>query len=75
VLDKEFAVLSGLAKKAPGSFDFATEFSKTFSVGGKCPNPKVFKNLFSAAFEHGEVTITKIMGGAKRTHSTGRFAN
>jgi hypothetical protein len=76
MLDNEFAVLSALAKKAPGSFDLATEFSKTFEIGGQSPDPKIFKDLFSAAFEYGEVTIAKIRAGANpRKNDQGRYGD
>jgi hypothetical protein len=76
VSDQEFADLSRLATKAPRSFDLATEFSKTFSVDGKCPDPKTFKDLFSAAFEYGEATIAKIRAGANpRKNDQGRYGD
>jgi hypothetical protein len=75
-LDKEFHALKNLAKKPVGSFDLATEFSKTFVVGGKGPDPKAFKDLFSAAFEYGEVTIAKIRAGANpRKNDQGRYGD
>lgn len=75
-LDLEYAALSKLAAKKPGSFDLAEAFSKTFSVGGKCPDPKVFRNLFSAAFEYGDLTIAKIRAGANpRKNDAGRYGD
>jgi hypothetical protein len=75
-LDKEFDALKKLAKKTPGSFDLATEFSKTFPIGDKSPDPQAFKDLFSAAFEYGELTIAKMRNGANpRKNDPGRYGD
>ena len=75
-LDKEFADLQKLANLAPGSYDLATEFAKTFAVGGKYPDPKEFRSHFSAAMEYGETTISRIRGGANpRKNDPGRYGD
>ncbi len=64
-LDKEFGALEKVAKLTQGTLDVAAAFCKTFAVGGVCPDPKVFRQHFSAAIEYAEASIAKIRAGAK----------
>jgi hypothetical protein len=64
-VDKEFAALEKFAKLPQGTFDVAAAFCKTFGAGGVCPDPKLFRQHFSAAVEYGEASIAKIKAGAQ----------
>lgn len=64
-VNEEFTALEKFAKLPQGTFDVAAEFCKTFAAGGVSPDPKLFRQHFSAAVEYGEASITKIRAGAK----------
>ena len=64
-VDKEFTALERIAKSPQGTFDVAAELCKTFAASGVCPDPKLFRQHFSAAVEYCEASIAKIRAGAK----------
>ena len=75
-VDKEFTAQEKLAKLPQGTFDLAAEFCKTFAAGGVCPDPKLFRQHFSAAVEYDEASIAKIRAGANpRKNDRGRYAD
>jgi hypothetical protein len=65
MVDKEFTELEKLAKKPQGTADVVAMLCKTFAATGACPDPKLFRQHFSAAVEYVEASIAKIRGGAK----------
>jgi hypothetical protein len=71
-VDKEFTALEERAKLPPGTFDVAALFCKYFG----CPDPKLFRQHFSAAVEYGEASIAKIRAGATpRKNDRGRYGD
>ncbi len=64
VLDREFGALEKIAK-LPGTFDIAAKFCETFGVAGAHPDPRSFRQHFSAALEYAETSLARIRGGAK----------
>ena len=75
-VDKEFTALESLAKLPKGKIDVATRFCKTYSTAVFHPDPKLFKQYFSAAVEYAEVSIAKIRSGANpRKNDRGRYGD
>ena len=75
MLDKEFDTLDRIAKLS-NPFDLAAKFCETFGVPGSHPDPKLFRQRFSAAVEYAESSISKIKGGAKpRKNDPGRYGD
>ena len=74
MLDKEFDALKKIAALPLGSFDVAAKFCETF--GSPRPDPKVFRNTFSAAMEYADTTIARIRAGANpRKNDAGRYGD
>jgi hypothetical protein len=74
VLDKEFDALKKLAALPAGSFDVAAKFCEKF--GSPRPDPKVFRETFSAALEYADTTIARIRTGANpRKNDPGRYGD
>ncbi|MFZ3214760.1 MAG: hypothetical protein WA192_01760 [Candidatus Acidiferrales bacterium] len=63
-VDKEFTCLEQFAEKPDGN-DITAELCKGFAVSGVCPDPKIFRQRFSAAVEYIEASVAKIRAGAK----------
>ena len=75
-VDGEFAALERFAKLKKGEFDIATLLCKSFAKRGVCPDPRVFKQHFSAAVEYAEASIAKIREGANpRKNDRGRYGD
>jgi hypothetical protein len=75
-VNKEFTALETLAKTPKTKIDVAAGLCKSYSTAAFKPDPKQFKNNFSAAVEYAEVSIAKIRQGANpRKNDRGRYGD
>jgi hypothetical protein len=75
-VDKEFTEMENLAKSPQSTVDVVGMFCKTFALEGVCPDPKLFRQHFSAAVEYVEASIAKIRAGANpRKNDRGRYGD